>query len=78
MMKPYELDMVIMEFESLSNKSQLDFDAFEKEFNLFTGGKSLISAPAQRSHNMTSQNFSAFLSQHPAPQSQNFGFSAAS
>lgn len=32
LMKPYELDMVIMEFESLQVKGQLDFESFEKEF----------------------------------------------
>ena len=45
-MQPYELDMVIMEFETPQVKGQLDFESFEREFNEFVNGKSLISAPA--------------------------------
>ena len=39
-LQPYELDMVILEYESTKGRNMIDFDAFDKDFREFQTGKS--------------------------------------
>jgi hypothetical protein len=76
-MKPYELDMIVMEFESPASKGALDFEGFDREFKEYLAGKSQLSAPLHRQHNMLQQNFNTYIQSHPVPMGGNTGFGFA-